>query len=395
MKALLQEIANEMNQALGHDLRGLYLYGSLTADYYQPGESDMNLLAVVREESDELAMCQAVRPVWQTYSSQLKQPPLLVKLSALMRHVHLFPNFGYHLAQNGRLLHGEPNLLGQLPDRSPAEFLSHLANAIMEASAALAPNLLPPAAAHAAEQNLRKLARRLLKRPIAPEETAVDLFAHIQQYLSRKIAFLSTTQLLPPPTPTTSPLPGLHAVYKKEMGRIVLVFNQLTIPQIQATDWTRIADQLTDRCAGLHATTTVQLRLLTKLESPLDMVFRRYTLDWGKDPLANLKPPRYYSLRHAARLPSEIAIKELPPTYLSAPDTEIGTIIHDFQNKLLNIQLEHEILHRLDYLERFAPDKPLPDRDAPAPERLRAIFYHLDQWSQFYYDMMKREAAAA
>jgi hypothetical protein len=61
----------------------------------------------------------------------------------------------------------------------------------------------------------------------------------------------------------------------------------------------------------------MQLRLLTKLERPLDMVFQRYTLDWGKDPLANLKPPPLaYSLRHAARLPSEIAVKSCPrPTW--------------------------------------------------------------------------------
>lgn len=393
MRKLLQEVAGEMARALGDQLRGLYLYGSLTTDYYQPDESDINLLAVVAEESEYPALRQAVWPVWSKFGSELKLPPLLAKQTVLKRHMTLFPNFGYHLAQNGRLLAGEPKLLGRLPDRTPAEFLSHLADEIMEASAALAPHLLEPDVAKSYRRKLNSLARRLLKRPIASEETAVDLFAAIQDYLNRKIAVLSTTQLLPPSAPATSPLPGLHAVYKKELGRIVLVFNQLTTPQIRATDWSRIAEQLTDRCAGLHVTTAMQLRLLTKLERPLDMVFRRYTLDWGKDPLANLKPPRHFSLRHAARLPSDIAVKRLPRAYLAAPEDEISNIIHDFQNRLLNIQLENEILYRLEYLDAFAPNCPLPGRDAPNSERVQAIFDHLDQWSNFYYTGMKQEAS--
>jgi hypothetical protein len=392
MRDLLRDVAHQLDRALGKNLRGLYLYGSLTTSNYQPEESDINLLAVISDDSHFHEIRQAVLPVWQRYGVQLKQPPLLVKQETLARHMQLFPNFGYHLAQNGRLLHGEPNLLGQLPDRSPAEFLSHLADEIMEASAALAPNLLEPAEAERYMRRLRSLARRLLKRYIGPGETAVNLFAAIQNYLSRKIDALSTTQLLPPPAPDTTPLPGLHAIYKKELGRIVLVFNHLTIPQIKATDWTQIASQLTDRCHGLHVTTAIQLRLLIKLERPLDMLFQRYTLDWGLNPLANLKPPFAYNLRHAARLPSQIAVEQLPAAYLTAPEENLQKIIHDFQNRLLNIQLENEILYRMGRLKQFVPTPALPGREAPAPQRIQAIFFHLDQWCDFYYTMMKQVA---
>ncbi|MFO7540377.1 MAG: hypothetical protein R6X32_20245 [Chloroflexota bacterium] len=390
MRELLRDVARDLDVALGDNLRGLYLYGSVTTDYYQPGESDINLVAIVRDESEHHELRQAARPVWEKYSDQLKQPPLLARQSTLARHMQLFSNFGYNLAQNSRLLHGEPNLLGPLPDRSPAEFLSHLADEIMEVSVALAPNLLPPDVAERYQIKLRSLARRLLKRHIKPEETAVDLFAAIQDYLSRKITVLSVTQLLPPPAPSTTPLPGLYAIYKKELGRIVLVFNQLTIPQITATDWTRIADQLTDRCAGLHVTTSVQLRLLTKLERPLDMLFQRYTLDWGKNPLANLKPALHYSLRHAARLPSEIAVNKLPQDYLAAPDEAVNKLVHDYQNRLLNIQLENELLYRMGYLDQFVPSIALPGPEAPNPQRVKAIFSQLDQWCDFYYTSMKQ-----
>jgi hypothetical protein len=392
MRDLLRDVVHQLDRALGNNLRGLYLYGSLTTNYYQPDESDINLLTVISDSSHFHEIRQVVLPVWERYGAQLKRLPLLVKQEALVRHMQLFPNFGYHLAQNGRLLHGEPNLLGQLPDRSPAEFLSHLADEVMEVSAALAPNLLEPAEAERHKRRLRSLARRLLKRHIEPEETAVDLFAAIQNYLSRKIAALSTTQLLPPPAPNTTPLPGLHAIYKKEMGHIVLVFNHLTIAQIKATDWTRIAGQLTDRCHGLHVTTSIQLRLLTKLERPLDMLFQRYTLDWGFDPLANLTPPFAYSLRHAARLPSQIAVEQLPAAYLTASEESLHKIIHDFQNRLLNIQLENEILYRMGQLQQYVPTPSLPGREAPAPQRIQAIFSHLDQWSDFYYTMMKQVA---
>ncbi len=392
MKRLLQAIAQDMNQALAGELRGLYLYGSLTTSYFQAGESDINLLAVVQDSSDPHTIRQAARPVWEAYREQIKQPPLLVKLTALRRHVNLFPNFGYHLAQNGRVLHGEANLLGNLPGRSTVEFLSHLASDALAASTALTPHLLTPEAASLAEKKLRGLARRLLQRPLKPDETAVDLFATILDFLSRKITALGTTQFPSPTTPDDSPLPGLYAIYKRDIGCTVLVFDQLTAARIKSTDWHHVARQVDDHCTCLHVTTVSQLLLLTSLETPLDMVFRRYTLKWGEDPLANLNLSRDYSLRHAARLPSNIAITELPAAYLSAPDDKANTIVHDFQNKLLNIQLENEILYRMGYLERFIPAIPLPGREAPTPERIRAIFDHLDQWSEFYYNKMKQAA---
>ena len=393
MRELLHDVTNELKQSLGSKLLGLYLYGSMTSTYYQPGESNINLLLVVDDNSDYHALRQAIQPIWQQYQTDLVQPPMMARQRMLKRHMLLFPNFGYHLAQDGRLLFGRQNLLGPLPDRTPAEFLSHLANEAMEVSIALAPHLLEPAVAEQATRQLHSLARRLLKRQIKPQETAVDLFAAIQNYISRKIIALSTTQLLPPPAPSTSPLPGLHAIYKKELGRIVLVFNQLTIPQIEATDWDRVASQLTNRCNGIHVTTSMQLRLLIKLERPLDMLFQRYTLDWGKNPLADLKPAPLYSLRHGARLPSEIILNEMTPDYLAAPDDALSELVHDYQNRLLNIQLENELLYRMGYMDRYLPEIPLPSREAANPERVQAIFTHLDNWSNFYYNTMKQVAS--
>jgi len=65
----------------------------------------------------------------------------------------------------------------------------------------------------------------------------------------------------------------------------------------------------------------------------------------------------------------------------------IHVLIHDLQNRLLNVQLEHELLYRLLSFERF--DQPaLPDRDAPSTERLDGIFEQLDWWSAQYVAKM-------
>jgi len=55
---------------------------------------------------------------------------------------------------------------------------------------------------------------------------------------------------------------------------------------------------------------------------------------------------------------------------------------------MLNIQLEHELLHRMRQIERFTPPEPLPDRTAPSESRVAAIFRHLDWWATYYSDQM-------
>jgi hypothetical protein len=130
------------------------------------------------------------------------------------------------------------------------------------------------------------------------------------------------------------------------------------------------------------------MQLILELERPLDLILRRYTHEWGDNLLGQIQPTKRQIFRQAARLPAEIQIDKLPNEYLTQDHSKIHDIIHDFQNKLLNIQLEHELLRRLEKIEKFNPPEPLPDRTASHPVRIEAIFKHLGWWSEFYTNLM-------
>ena len=56
--------------------------------------------------------------------------------------------------------------------------------------------------------------------------------------------------------------------------------------------------------------------------------------------------------------------RDLARAYLSAEDDELGRLIHDFQNRLHNLLLRHEIMIKLSLIEQGDLPKPLPDRTA-------------------------------
>ena len=169
---------------------------------------------------------------------------------------------------------------------------------------------------------------------------------------------------------------------------MVMVFQNLTPHQILAIQWPVLAKRVADRCTGLRITTAVQLRLILELERPLDIVLQRYNHEWGDHLLTQITPAKKQIFRQAARLPAEIQIDLMPNEYLTQDQSKLHDIIHDYQNKLLNIQLEHELLRRLQQIEKFTPPEPLPDRSAPPSQRIDAIFKNLGWWSDFYTDLM-------
>jgi hypothetical protein len=73
-RAVLAELVSRLKLALGENLLGLYLFGSLAAGWFQPGRSDLDLLAVLEadvepgEQSEALAALHAVfvadHPQW-------------------------------------------------------------------------------------------------------------------------------------------------------------------------------------------------------------------------------------------------------------------------------------------------------------------------------------------
>jgi hypothetical protein len=388
MEEIVQTIVKQMSRKLGSQLEAVFLYGSMADGSYEPGESDINLLAVVANGTSIHALRKLFLPIWKEHKNVLVRAPLIAQEKDFARYLQVAPTFAHHLIHEGQIVFGLPDYLDGWPETGPYDASARLAYESMQVSAALTPELLEPEDAAKKQAQLYRLARKLHNQPIDKDKTAVELYALIQHYLNQKIANLPDPPTIrQPATTTTTMLPGLQASYK-ESDQMVMVFQNLTPHQILAIQWSALAKRLANRCTGLRITTAVQLKLIVELERPLDIVLRRYNHEWGDDLLAQINPAQKQIFRQAARLPAEIQIDLMPNEYLTQDQSKIHDIIHDYQNKLLNIQLEHELLRRLQQIEKFEPPEPLPDRTAPHPQRIDAIFNHLGWWSEFYTNLM-------
>lgn len=260
-----------------------------------------------------------------------------------------------------------------------------------EASLLLAPRLISPEQGAVLGQRLSAVVGIALTDSIA--SGPVEQLAALQDELNKQLDRLpdAAWPAYFHHAPPEAPLPDLHAIFKTEQERVVLVFDKLSGDQIREMDWGALAAGLGDDCTGLQVVTVDQLQLLLAQERPLDVVFRRNKLDWGHDPITAVSPQQYLLLRHAARLPLHILVDLLPHACLAATsEADWHKIIHDFQNKLLNVQLEHEIMVRLSLVERFKPSTILPDRKAPTAERVDAIFHQLYDWAHYYLVEMEK-----
>src|SRR5689334_15323519 len=65
--AALNRMRDEMIRAIGANLAGLILYGGLARGRYRPGQSDVNLIVLLRQASGEAleAIAPALREAWR------------------------------------------------------------------------------------------------------------------------------------------------------------------------------------------------------------------------------------------------------------------------------------------------------------------------------------------
>lgn len=371
-------------------LKAAYLFGSYAQGYYQPGESDINLLFIVDDETDFFEIRDFFLPLWKAFGNTLIHAPLIARESSFIRYFKLDSAFAYHLYDNGRLLFGSPDYLKNLPQLDVQEATARLATEALTASGCLLPSLMSPEQAKERIRLTRRLARKLWQEPVDEDETAVTTYARIQQKLGPQISRLpagkayTNTDI---PSVTAPFLPGLQSLYK-QADNIVMVLAHLSAKEIQRTEWNRMTDRLSAECSGLVLTTSAQLCLSLVYDTPIDLKTHKYQYNWGINHIAKLQSSTRQMMRQAATAPTNIEIDLLPHALLTQNDDQINTIIHDFQNKLLNVQLTHEILVRLGDTERFTPPEPLPDRSRPALERIQGIFNQLQWWSTFYTEQM-------
>lgn len=385
IQTAINDFISVLKQALGKQLRAVYLYGSFLQEHYDQAESDVNLVAVVSDRTS-LHVCRtAMIPFWQEHKETLRLAPLVVRQSSFNRHLQLNPLLSHHLNQYGQHSYGKTVVPLNSTPPTEIEEIAYLAAQLMEASAALAPDLLLEVQAEEARQNLRRLARRVQTQPLRGNETMSELFAMVQVAIQNLVRDLPQEMRFNDERLVNSAKDSnLRAIYE-ETDSMVMLIPEMNGTLLEAIRWDDLAVRLKDRCHALVVTTADQLRLSIRYELPIDYVLGRYSHKWGQTPLQDFEVAPDMLYRAAARLPSYYLTTNFCRSYLVAEDEDgIHKAIHDLQNRLLNIQLQHELLRRFGVMEAAKPPMALPKRGAVFAERIDAIFYHLDWWADYY-----------
>ncbi len=393
MNAALHTITQTLAADLGSQLEAIFLFGSQAAQQSQTAVSDTNLLLITAPDANVHTIRDAFFPIWQQHKALLKRAPLVAGRDAFKRHLQLNPYLALNLLQHGQQLAGGPMPEGYFRTRiNPAEVYAHLAQQLLDASTALSQT-----SDAQAKMLLNRLARQVSNQPLKQTETAAAQFNLVQQALTAVLNQLPAAQKWHKAAqtgPTSPAIPGLQAIYN-ENNKNIFVFNQLTPTQVSRINWQSLAQQLPQSNDALHITTVAQFCLMALYDKALDMRFNKYQHKWGIHFLPLLTPSSRQILRQAARTPSHILVDALPHSFLTAAnanDETLHKLIHDYQNRMLNIQLENELLFRLGLIPaKFSPPEPLPERDVPARQRLEAIFQHLEWWADFYQTTLQAQ----
>lgn len=389
MLEAVETTVKTLKRNLGGQLEAIFLFGSLAQGHYIPDESDVNLFVVVSDGTPMRLVQSAFATAWEDCRTILKRAPFLATHTAFFRHLKLNPLLAQHLVRDTDQLFGSPDFLdNRIATVDPHEAYAPLVTEAMQISSVLAPHLLDEEARANSNKRMRRLAKKLRNEPLPAGETAVQSFARIQHFLNSIMARLPATKKWADVVPkggTTPLLPGLQTTYN-EAGITILIFNRLSPQQIIQTDWQKLAARLPQNTKGMQITTVEQMGLSIMFDRPLDIRFKKLQHTWGPDFLAAFNPSDRQIMRYSARVPSRILVDELPNVFLTSNNSEEAQhkIIHDFQNKMLNVGLEHELLVRFGLSERFTPPAPVPGRETPSAKRIAALFQHLEWWTEFY-----------
>lgn len=378
-------------QGLGDGLRSLYLYGSLSTGIYQAGQSDVNLLAVVQENINLHDLRSLLKPVWQEHAPIIRKAPLISTEKTLNRHLTLNPILAHHLQSSGELLVGQDLLPGPV-EIDPLERISRFVRMAIYASLVVAPSLLSEKKANEVTAKLKSLYRQYYARPVDRKVPPLELLANIQQGLLSELDaypqffFVGQEVLDAPPL-----LSDLRAIYEME-NRLILIFPDLEpeamSERIKSVNWPAVADRVADQYRGLQVATAAELRMMPQFNTSATHYLRAYNHAWGLNPLANIHLSPWRVFQDLGRYPSELLLSTLPHAYISTADVDLAMLVHDLQNKLLNIQLRNELLCRIDQVEVSLPPTAIPGRDKPLSIRIDAIISHLDWWAEYYSSAM-------
>jgi hypothetical protein len=382
-----------MKRQLGKHLLGAYHIPANGAGYFVQGRNTSSLLLVVEDYKLLHEMRQVV--LTTTPAMNAAAAPIVATRKSLEHHLALNPLFAQHLTRNGRCLEGQD--LPSLDGRRPAvpEQVAYLIARAIESSAALAPQRLDPHNAAVAAEELHRLATTFNKQVKGRQLPPVDLFLLTQSYLERLLVRLRGS------VQTTSPNAGpklqIESILEDRASLLILI-PPGSGRRIKTFNWSAVAERMPAHLSRVAVATAEQLRLATQFERPLDFILGTYRHTWGKKALGGLHVSAGSVFRQAARKPSQLLVIGLPGDYLVArSEEEIHRVIHDYQNRLLNMRLEQDLLGRIYEPQlpgvQFVPPDSLPKRDEPLDVRIDAIAEQLDWWVAQYMQHLKSEAA--
>ncbi len=360
---------------------GLYAFGSVVRGGYRPGLSDVNLLALLAEETPPRPLREAHLPVWEQFGPVLRRPPLLTGPAAWERLGRVNPVLHAAISRHARPIWGPALPAGPAPTGPQAA--AWQAWRAWQASAALAAPVLQPDRAADVELGLRRLA---LGYGVDPEDPSPGaLVAATQAQLQ---AAISGADAKPQPQANAPPLlPELVAIYS--LGDDYVFILPDGRPAVWAeTDWAAVGESLAGECDAVFSTTVAQGRFIAGELLPIDLALGSLSHVWGTPVLDDVPVSDGALWRASSWAAASPALDALPAAYLTAPEGTLGKVIHDFQNRLLNLQLRQEILFRMGRAPDAEPDEPLPDRKTEPHRRVAAIFDHFHWWAGHYAGLM-------
>ncbi len=217
--------------------------------------------------------------------------------------------------------------------------------------------------------------------PVSAFAGGVEIYGRLLDSVSDQD---SPTQTNPTSPPHKFPAPV--AIYHN-LNRIILVTNE---PRETLLMWgaeTNNSDIKKLRQDGVVVCTPEQLNAVATQFGSLDVKLRRYRHMWGDQLLdSSIFAAKDYS-RNAAEYSSSWELECIGRQMFTTPPdpNQDRLLIHDFQNRLLNIRLQNQILSDLKIIPKSSPEFDLPDKALPIHERLNTISALFDWWANNYF----------
>jgi hypothetical protein len=374
----LMVVARELlTAALGDNLLALYGSGE--------GDRTQRFWLSVRPDVSPQQVREIVYPFWKRHRSQLAGGPLLATPGDDIRYARILPQEVAAYRARARLLRGDDLLVQALEaaGADPLHSLAWIADETLIGSAIVAsPDEDWRQATGSTLRLSKRLSRAAGRAGLTVSQSPYELLARLHAYLvvvsERHPAYRWDGQA-PDERPPTH-LPGLLAL----LGwgeRLIVVLPEVHQAALTTIDWYRVADLVTEEFETLLVATPWQIRLVASVAEAVSFTFRSFELLWGADILAGCQPSDGDVRLSAAMLPVRTLVERLPADYLTADESDLGSLIHAVQNVLQNIQMRNELWARIRGVPPRRPPEPLPGRETPPHQRVDALFRHLRWWT--------------